>query len=100
VRTADELGLAFEQSFTITVADDPALTRSGRTLTARGTGGNDSFAFTPGAVRHALTLNGVALAADAASVDTVALAGGGGSDSATLTALSGGGNTLALSTQG
>jgi hypothetical protein len=84
VRTTDETGQHFEQTFTISITDDPALTRSGQTLTISGTAGNDSFTFTDGAVRYALTLNGVALAADVASVNTLVFVGNGGSDTASL----------------
>jgi hypothetical protein len=100
VRSTDEAGQTFEQAFTIRVLDDPALTRSGSTLTVTGTAGNDIFAFTPGAVRDSLALNGTALAVDTASVDTVVFQGNGGSDSAILAALPGGGNTLLLSPGG
>ena len=95
VRTVDQTGLSFDQTFTITVLNDPALTRSGRTLTVSGGAGNDAFSFAPGAAQDSMVLNGVALAVDAASVDTVAFNGGGGSDSATLFA-GGGANTLNL----
>jgi hypothetical protein len=100
VRSTDEANNTLEQAFTISVLDDPALTRSGRTLTVSGTAGNDAFAFTPGAVRDSLALNGTALAVDTASVDTVVFQGKGGSDSATLAGRSGGGNTLLLSPGG
>jgi hypothetical protein len=99
VRSTDEANHAFEQTFTITILDDPALTRSGRTLTVRGTPGNDAFAFAADPVRHALTLNGISLAVDIAAVDTVVFQGGG-SDSATLTGLPGGGNSLSLAPGG
>src|SRR5207248_2701623 len=65
IRTTDETGRYFEQAFTVTVLDDPALTRAGSTLTVTGTAGNDTFAFAAGAVRDSLSRNGVALAADA-----------------------------------
>jgi hypothetical protein len=84
VRSTDPAGHPFEQVFTITITDDPALTRSGRTLTVAGTKGNDSFSFTYGAVRDAMTLNGTSLAVDTVSVDTVVFTGGGGSDTAAL----------------
>jgi hypothetical protein len=103
VRATDEAGNYFEQPFTITVTDDPALARTGpggRTLAVSGTARNDAFSFAAGAVRHAMTLNGVALAVDAATVDAVAFSGGGGSDSATLFAGSGGANTLSLAPAG
>ena len=35
-RTTDESGQVFEQAFTVTIRDDPALSRSGRTLTVTG----------------------------------------------------------------
>jgi hypothetical protein len=84
VRTTNEANQLFEQTFTITIGNDPLLTRSGQTLTVSGTAGNDTFTFTPGAVRDAFTLNGVNLAVDVASASTIAFQGNGGSDSATL----------------
>jgi hypothetical protein len=100
VRSTDEANNAFEQPFTITILDDPALARSGRTLTVSGTPGNDTFAFAAGRVRHAVTLNDTSLAVDTPTVDTIVFQGGGGSDAATLTGIAGGGNTLSLSPGG
>jgi hypothetical protein len=102
VRTTDQSGLSLDQPFTITITDDPALTLSGGTLTVTGTAGNDSFTFTPGGAQDSMTLNGQALAVDAASVSSggVEFNGNGGSDSATLTTAPGGGSTLFLSPGG
>jgi hypothetical protein len=101
VRTTDERGLSLEQPFTITITNDPALALSNGTLTVTGTSGNDSFTFTPGAAQDSLTLNGKALAVDAAAVSAggVVFNGNGGSDSATLNA-GGGANALSLSPGG
>ncbi len=97
VRGTDETGQSFEQSFTISILNDPHLSRIGKVLTVTGTKGNDNFTFTPGAVWDSLTLNGVKLAVDSTKISTVVFQGGGGSDSATLTGASSGANTLSLS---
>jgi hypothetical protein len=101
VRTTDERGLFIEQPITVTITNDPALALSNGTLTVTGTPGNDAFTFTPGAAQDSMTLNGKALAVDAAAVSSggVVFNGNGGSDSATLTA-GGGANTLSLSPGG
>jgi hypothetical protein len=101
VRTTDERGLSLEQSFTIAITNDPALTLSNGTLTVTGTSGNDAFTFIPGAAQDSMTLNGKALAVDAAAVSSggVVFNGNGGSDSATLTA-GDGANTLSLAPGG
>jgi hypothetical protein len=96
VRSTDETGQSFERPFTITITDDPALTRTGHTLTVSGTAANDAFAFTPGAVRDSMTLDGVSLAVDVASVNTIVFVGNGGSDTASLTG-TGSGVTATLS---
>jgi hypothetical protein len=85
VRSTDEAGNAFEQPFTIAVRDDPALIREGRTLRV----GNpnispNTFSFTADPVRHRMALNGVSLAVDTATVDTVVFAAVGPNDTATL----------------
>jgi hypothetical protein len=95
VRSTDEANNTVEAAFTITVSPDPNLRRTGRTLAVSGPRPNNTFTFAAGAVRHALTLNGVALAVDAASVDAVTFSGNGGSDTATLVAV-GTGNIAAL----
>jgi hypothetical protein len=101
VRTTDERGLSLEQPFTVTAQADPALSLSGGALTVKGTSGNDVFAFTPGATRDAMTRNGVSLAVDTAAVPGgVVFNGGGGSDSATLSAVAGAANTLVLGPAG
>jgi hypothetical protein len=93
VRSTDEANNTIEVSFTITVTADPNLKRTGRTLAVSGTSGNDTFTFSPGAVRHSLTLNGVNLAVDTASVDTITF--NGGSDSVSL-ATTGSNNIVSL----
>jgi hypothetical protein len=100
VRSTDDQGRSVELPFTITVSPDPMhLMRTGRTLTVSGTSGSDTFTFAADPVRHAMTLNGLALAVDAASVDTVLFNGNGGSDSVTLAA-TGTGNTASLAPTG
>src|SRR5207253_1387649 len=88
-----------EQTYTIAVRDDTALTRVGSTLTVKGTTRNDSFSFTAGSVRDSLVLNGVKLAADVARVKTVVFQGNKGSNSANLTT-GRGVNTLTLNPTG
>jgi hypothetical protein len=79
-------------SFTVL---DPSLTLQGQTLTFTGTPGNDSFAYKAGGTAQ-VTLNGVNYFVDPTLASAVSFVGNGGSDSATLTALAGGGNTLSL----
>jgi hypothetical protein len=81
VRTTDEGGQSFDQTFTISVANNPALSRSGSVLTVTGTAGNDVFAFTGGAT-NIFNLNGVGYVAPSSTASTVVFVGGGGSDSA------------------
>jgi hypothetical protein len=77
VRSTDEAGNALEQPFTITVLDDPALTRSGPTLavTTDYKFNPNTFSLTADPVRYGMTLNGVSLAVDTASVDRVTFQG-------------------------
>ncbi len=89
VRSTDENGLLLEQPFIVSIQADSAIKRVGRTLTITGNQGSDTFGFVAGAPRHALTLNGVSLAVDTASVDTVVFQGGSGTPSADLTGGSG-----------
>jgi hypothetical protein len=100
VRTTDETGQTFEQPFIISISDDPALTRTGQTLSVAGTSGNDTFTFAAGSVRYAMNLNGVALAADTATVKTVIFQGNGGSDTAILTGLGAGEKATLTPTSG
>jgi hypothetical protein len=95
VRTTDEFGQTLEKVFTITIADDPALSLSNRTLTVSGGAGDDVFSIAPGATEHVLTLNGVFLAVDASAVDTVVYQANGGNDTAYLSG-GAGTNTLVL----
>jgi DNA-binding beta-propeller fold protein YncE len=100
VRSTDEANQVNEAPFTVTITDDPALSLSNGTLTVTGTAGNDAFSFAPGTPQDSMSLNGTALAVDAASVTAgVIFNGGGGSDSATLFAGTGA-NTLNLSPGG
>jgi hypothetical protein len=100
VRSTDETNRVIELPYIITITDDdPMLELSARTLTVSGGAGNDAFSFSPGTPQDSLTLNGVALAVDAAAVDAVVFNGGGGTDTATLFA-GGGANTLNLAPGG
>lgn len=100
VRTTDETGQTFEQPFVITVTADPNLSRVGQTLTISGTSGSDVFSFVSGVVRDNMTLNGLGLAADAASVKVVTFLGGSGNDTAYISGASSSSNTLALTVGG
>ena len=73
------------------------ITLTGSTLTITGTPGNDTFYFTSGAVQDSITLNGVSLAVDVATVSAVVFQGNGGNDTAYLIGSSSGTNTLNLS---
>ncbi len=99
VRATDEKGFNVDQVFTIRVQADPRLSRSGKTLTVKGSKGKDTFSFTPGGAQDSLTLNGTKLSVDTARVNKVVFQGGGGSDSATLSG-SAGVDTLTLSPTG
>src|SRR5262249_2034827 len=94
VRSTDETSLQFDKVFTITVVDDPALTRNGSTLNIGGTSGNDIFSFTPGAIRDSMTRNGVSAAAATATLSMIVFFGNGGNDTALLPAAATGSNTL------
>src|SRR5205085_695058 len=95
-RSTDENGQTIEQSDTITVTNDPALTLSGSTLTINGTAvsGASSFSFTPGAVQDSMSFSGdalgSALAADVSTVSAVVFQGNGSGASANLFAASSG----------
>ncbi|HZY90045.1 MAG TPA: Ig-like domain-containing protein, partial [Gemmataceae bacterium] len=78
---------------------DPALALQGQTLTFTGTPGNDTFVYKAGGTAN-VTLNGVSYLVDPTLASTVSFVGNGGSDTVTLMAPAGGGNTLALSPGG
>jgi hypothetical protein len=101
VTSTDGQGPPVQQQFTITVTPDSALSLSNGTLTVSGKPGNDAFSFTAGLPQDGMTLDGTALAVDAASVAQggVVFNGGGGTDSATLFA-GGGANALVLAPGG
>jgi hypothetical protein len=98
VRSTDESGGFLEVPLTVTITDDPALNLSSRTLAVSGTATTNTFVFSPGTVRDSLTLNGVNLAVDVASVDAITFSGGG-SDTVTLNA-AGTGNIASLTPTG
>jgi hypothetical protein len=79
VRSTDEAGNALVQPFTITVLDDPALTRFGPTLAVttdyKFNPNTFSLSLTADPVRYGMTLNGVSLAVDTASVDMIVFHG-------------------------
>ena len=86
VQTTDEANHSIQQAFTITVTADPNLSYANRTLKVLPTAGNNTFTFTASATgQHTMTLNGVTLAIDTTSVDTINFASGGGGDTVTLT---------------
>ena len=100
IRTTDELGQTFDQSFLITILNDPNLTHTAKTLTVTGTPGNDIFSFTPGPLRFTMILNGVSLAADTSFINTVQFLGGAGNDTAYISGSSSGSDILALTVAG
>ena len=83
VRVTDENGQPFDQILTITVVHDPALARTGTTLTVTGTSGNDTFSYN-GSSTSSFTLNGVTYATGN-NISAVVFNGNGGTDVATLT---------------
>ncbi len=96
VRSTDEQNQSLDQVFTISITDDPNLTLSNRIFTVMGTSGNDAFSFISDPVRDSLSLNGVKLAVDTASIDAIVFNGNGGVDSANVTGSVAGTNSLTL----
>ncbi|HZY86801.1 MAG TPA: hypothetical protein VFE78_18350, partial [Gemmataceae bacterium] len=78
---------------------DPALALQGQTLTFTGTPGNDTFVYKAGGTAQ-VTLNGVSYLVDPTLASTASFVGNGGSDTVTLMAPAGGGNSLSLSPGG
>jgi hypothetical protein len=89
VRSTDQNNVSFDQVFTITVVDDPALTLSGGTFTIHETSANDAFFLAAGATTDSMTFNGMSLAVDSAAVDAIVYQGEGGNDSVTVVGGSG-----------
>ncbi len=100
VQVKDELGNTQLDPITIQITPDANLTVSGQTLTIPGTSGSDVFSFVPGAVTDKFTLNGTNYAADVALINKIVFQGGTGNETAYVSGLSTGTNTLALNPTG
>jgi len=75
------------QVFTITIAANPSVSRSGTTLTVNGTSGADILSFIANATRHSMNLNNKLLAVNSTSIAQINFVGNGGLDTVDVTGL-------------